>query len=243
MKHQVIRKVILCISCCFVIVFLFFFMAELYAEKEIDVQTAYMASHDINPRTRIEEKDIVSVPVAKAYILNHAVTDKAKIIGKYTDIQGKIPAGSLFYDSMLTDEKDMPDHPSAMLKEGQAAFGIKTDAASMGSLSPGQRADIHLSVTKEDHSVINGCLVEHARIISLKDHQGKEMDPKDDTSVPYMIEFAVNREDLDILELAEASGEFHIYVKSDTYDTSNESHLKEESEVTGYLKSLTENND
>ncbi len=243
MKHQVIRKVIVCIACCFVIVFLFFFMAELYAEKEIDVQTAYMASHDINPRTRIEEKDIVSVPVAKAYILNHAVTDKAKIIGKYTDIQGKIPAGSLFYDSMLTDEKDMPDHPSAMLKEGQAAFGIKTDAASMGSLSPGQRADIHLSVTKEDHSVINGCLVEHARIISLKDHQGKEMDPKDDTSVPYMIEFAVNREDLDILELAEASGEFHIYVNSDTYDTSNESHLKEDSEVTGYLKSLTENND
>lgn len=235
MKHQVIRKAMVCIACCCVIVFLFFYMAKIYAEREIDVQTAYMAVHDINPRSKIEEKDIVSVPVAKAYILNHAVTDKSEIIGKYTDIQGKIPAGSLFYESMLADDRDMPDHPSAMLKEGQAVFGIKTDAASIGSLSPGQRADIHVSITKEDHSVINGCLIEHARIISLKDHQGKEMDSKDETSVPYMIEFAVNREDLDILELAETTGEFHIYVNSDTYDTSNESHLKEDSEVTMYL--------
>lgn len=235
MKHKIFRKALLVITCCFVMVFLFFFMTKLYAENEIDVETAYMAAHDINPRSRIEEKDIVSVPVAKAYILNHAVTDKSEIIGKYTDIQGKIPAGSLFYESMLIDEKDMPDHPSAMLKEGQAAFGIKADAASIGSLLPGQRADIHISITKEDHSVINGCLIEHARIISLKDHQGKEMNLKDDTSVPYMIEFAVNREDLDILELAQASGEFHIYVNSDAYDTSKESQLKEDSDVTVYL--------
>ena len=102
----------------FVLVILFFAAVELRSEQTLKLTKTYIAARDIPPRTRISEEDLIEAEIAGDYLLDQAVCDKDQIIGKYTEIQGMIPAGSVFYRSMLKDLKDLPDYPTAQLRKG-----------------------------------------------------------------------------------------------------------------------------
>ena len=73
--------------------------------------SSFIAKKDILPRTRIQETDIEEIKVHTSFINKNTIQNKYDIIGKYTDIQGKIPAGSFFYKTMLFDAEELPDYP------------------------------------------------------------------------------------------------------------------------------------
>jgi Flp pilus assembly protein CpaB len=213
-----------------------YILSRIYASHLTGLQTTYIAAADIPPRTCISEADLVEVEIPGKYIIPYALNEKEKIIGRYTDIQGMIPAGSPFYESMVKDEEDLPDHPVLQLKKGQTAFTMETDMAKLGSIIAGQRVDIHVSIAERDQAPVSGVLVENARVIAIRDHKGLDVNDPEGTGIPYFTEVAVDRKDLEWLTLAQSFGELRLFTSDDPYDTSQEGKLAEDSPVLAYLQ-------
>ena len=238
MKKDMVLKGFMITGCLVILLMLFNVGVQVRGDRLVDLKTTYIAAHDIQPRSLIKEEDLIEVKIPSGYLLDHAVNQKDRIVGKYTDIQGKIPAGSVFYRSMLYDASSLPDHPSQQLRKGQSAYSIETDVASLGSITAGMRIDVHVSIERRDSVPVTGCLLENARVISVKDHQGLSMEDAESTGIPFVIEIAVSSEDLDLLDLARNTGEFRLYASSGSYSTDTEASLSENSEAVKYLRSL-----
>ena len=234
---KIILRCVLCAVLCIVLVLAVSLLFNICVEGRINTKPTYIAAHDILPRTMITEEDLIEVSVPEQYLLDHTFNDKYEIVGKYTDIQGKIPAGSPFYKSMLYDSEDLPDYPGLQLREGQAVFSVQADAAA-GSFSPGMRVNIHASVRKRDDSLLTDCLIENARILDIKDFNGLSVSDPESTGIPYLLEIAVNKSDLNILLLCEEEGDLYFFASSDSYGISNEAVLQENSAAVQYLISL-----
>ena len=203
----------------------------------INLQKTYIASHDILPRTKISENDLLEIYVPYEYIGEYTYNTKEEIVGKYTEIQGMIPAGSCFYKTMLYSEKDLPDYPSAQLRSGQAAFTLETDFTKLGgTLVAGQRVDIHVTIDRRQDTPITGCLIENARIVAIKDHKGLDLDDESSTGVPFIVIVAINQDDVPVLSKANTMGSIRLFSTSNTYNTSSEAILVKDAEVLKYLR-------
>lgn len=241
MKKIIIVKSALAVVLSVLLIWMLAAAVDLRSLQKLNLRTTWIASRDIPPRTRISEEDLLEVKIPGEYLLAYTVSDKKEILGKYTDIQGKIPAGSAFYKDMLIKEEDMPDYPSAQLREGQSAYTMETDLAKLGGIVvPGQRADIYASFTANDGTAISGCIIENARIIAVKDHKGIDLDNPDSSGTPYLVILAVDQKDLPILSAAETVGNVRLFSSSRTYDSNAEAQLMEDTEVLSYIRELTQ---
>lgn len=212
-------------------------VSRTYADYRIAMVTTIVASRDIPPRTEIQEDDLVEISIPENYLQN-ACLSKEEVIGKYTDIQGMIPAGSPIYTSMVHEPSALPDHPELQLKEGQAVYTLETDLSGAGSISSGQRVDVHLSLELDDESPLTGNILHHARVIDIKDHQGISMDDPESSGVPYLILLAIKREDVELLNMAELIGEIRLFASSNAYDTDLEAERVTDSPVYAYVQSM-----
>ena len=211
-------------------------------KSQLDLKKTYIASKDIKPRTKITEADLIEISVPSSYLQDYTYVEKEDIIGKYTEIQGMIPAGSPFYKSMLFDEKDLPDNPFTQLNKGQAAYSINVDVSKLGGvLKSGQRVDIHYTFILKDETNVTGCLIQNARILSIKDHKGIDIEDEESTGTPFLAILAVDEKDVSLLSLADSMGEVKLITSSSTYDVENEATLVQDSQVYAYLLQKKEN--
>ena len=234
---MLVRKVIFIILASISLASACIFASRTYADYRIAMVTTVVAARDIPPRTQITEEDLVEISIPENYLQN-ACLAKEEVIGKYTDIQGMIPAGSPIYASMIHDPATLPDHPELQLKEGQAVYTLETDLSGAGSIASGQRVDVHLSLELENKTPLTGNILNHARVIDIKDHQGISLDDPESTGVPYLILLAVKREDVELLNMAELSGEVRLFASSSSYDTELEAERVTDSPIYTYLQSL-----
>ncbi len=237
MKEKVIRKCLYIVITSSAILLLIAIGFHVQLNRQIQLQKTYVAAKDISPRTKISESDLIEIEVPKAYLQDYTFVEKEDIIGKYTEIQGMIPAGSPFYKSMLYEESDLPDYPSTQLKSGQVAYSMNVDLSSLGGiLKSGQRVDIHYSFVTKDDVTITGCLIQNARIIAIKDHRGIDIEDEDSSKTPYLAILAINEEDVSLLTLADSLGQVKLITSSSTYDQDTEASRVNDSAVLTYLE-------
>lgn len=237
MNKETILKILGIVLSAFVMAALFFAAVELRSEQKLKLTKTYLAARDIPPRTKIREEDLVEAEIAGDYLLDQAISDKEQIVGKYTEIQGMIPAGSVFYRSMLRDLKDLPDYPTAQLRKGQSAYSLETDLARLGgTVVPGQRVDLFATIVNRDGSSITGCLFQNVRVIAIKDHNGLDLDDPAGSGTPYLAILAVRSEDMEVLSACDEAGEIRLFSSSRSYDASSEASLVSDSPVYSYLK-------
>ncbi len=202
MKKKIVIKGILCLICMVVCVYLFNFLIQLRVNYALSLTTTYVAAKDLMPRTLIRDEDLIEVRIAKDYVMDHTLKKKEDIVGKYTTIQGLIPAGSPIYERMVEKKTNIKDHPVTMLLDDQADFVMETDVAKLGSVIAGQRVNIHLTINNRDGNTMTGMLIENARVLIVKDHQGMDVTNEESTGIPYFVELAVNQNDIELLTLA-----------------------------------------
>lgn len=222
MKKKIVGKAILVLLASSLLLFLNYILFMMMLGSALDLQTVYVASHDIPPRTLLTEEDITEAEVSGAWLPENICRDKTEIIGSYTEITGRIPAGSPFYSSMVFDRSRLPDGPLTMLAAGQTSYTMETDITKLGSIIEGMHVDIHFSADHNDVIPAAGCLITQARVISIKDHQGKSISDPEGSGIPYLIEVAVSRDDLDLLAYAESEGRLRVFPAADPYDDSGE---------------------
>ena len=227
-----------CAACAAAILFLNWCLFGIYVNKKLDLRETYVAARDIPPRTRIREEDLIPVRIPADYLLDHTCSTRPEIVGKYTEIQGMIPAGSPFYRTMLKDVSELPDSAAAQLRSGQTSYTMTTDRTRLGTVTAGQRVDIHVALNGRNGTVTTGCLIEGARVISIKDHKGLDLDDPESTGMPALIELAVSTKDVQLLTVAETAGTIRLFASDRSYDTAAEAVLKEDSEIAEALRRL-----
>lgn len=238
---KIISKVLFLAGCVCILLFLFFFLVGAEVKQKMNLATTYVAAHDIPPRTEIKEEDLVEIQVPSAYLLDNTYNKPEDMIGKYTEIQGMIPAGSLFYKHMLYDASSLPDNPVLQLKKGQTIYALNGDSTALSSLTAGERADVYIEIERNGDVPLTGCLLENVRIAALKGRQGLDLSRKESDKVPGEADLAVNREDLALLTLGESVGKLRLFAASSPYDTSKEAQLKTDSPAVRYLQQLQKN--
>lgn len=213
------------------------FLFQIMLDRSLDLVSVYISSMPILPRTEITEEMITTITVPSAYLNENTVLNKDEIIGKWTDLQGLIPMGSMFYKSMLYDMKELPDMPSLMLKDGQAVYSMTTDLVKCAgnSLVPGQKIDIYCMVEIQRNHPIVDLLISNVRILSLKDRNGEDLESEKSRNVPYVITLALEKTQIPILTTALSVGEINLYASSSSYQNAEESCLNETSAVLEYI--------
>lgn len=192
-----------------------------YFNKTIHLIDVYVASHNIEGRHLIVEEDLNIIKIPAKYALN-SINNKDELIGKYTDIQGKIPAGSPFYSSMIFDKKDLPDNPITQLLENEVAFTILSDIAGLSgnSIVPGMRINVFGSINLGQNKIIEDKILDNVRVISIKDSKGYSLDHPSSNKIPHTITIAIPDESLSILSLTNKIGKIEMYATSDSYNFS-----------------------
>ena len=233
------KKMVLTIGCAAMLVMLCVFGIRIYAARQINLVSTWMAAHDIAPRTKIEEDDLVSVKVPSAYLSDAAVMKKEEIIGRYTEIAGMIPAGSPFYRTMLFEESELPDYPATLLREGQSAYSLAVDLTRAGgSPAAGMYVDVFGTVTGRDGTMVSGALLEHVRILSVKDAQGLSIADPNSSGLPYVVLLAVKSRDVAMLTQIEKAGELRLFASSESYGSGQEAVKAADSPLVEWYEAL-----
>lgn len=236
MKAKIIFKIAGILGVVLLLAGLFNAGVQLQTQTQLQKTTVYIAARDIEPRTLITENDLLEISFPKNYLLSGICTTKEEILGKYTEIQGMIPAGSFFYSSMLFDAESLPDYPTTLLREGQSAFTLETSQISSGgAIEEGQRVDLYASVLQQASSV-TGCLIKNARIISILDAKGLRLKDPNSTGIAHIVILAVNSEDLAVITAMDNIGELRIFVSNESYDTGSEAELQTDCPVLSLLE-------
>lgn len=186
-------------------------------DKTIDLKKVPVAAVTIEPRTRIEKEMIVYKEIPSIFTDESCAMDESEILDKITEIEGKIPKGSLFYKQMLFDEKELPDYPALKLKDGQSSFSLGTDLlkSSGNSLTANQKVDLYVTIEQKKEKPVTDLLVSSIRILSVKDRKGNLMGTKNSSNVPYVINLAVSNEYVELLKIASKVGTIDLYAVAD----------------------------
>lgn len=215
--------------------FLFVALLIKHFQEESWVQVPY-ALQEIPPRTQVTEDMIGWKELPSSCVDDSFVLKVDEIVQRYSDIQGKIFAGSFFYKGMLKLEQDLPDQPSLMLKGNQSVYSLAVDLVSLSgnTILPGQMVDVHVTIDHSGTAPVADCLLKGVRVLKVKDRMGKDM-AESESSIPAVILLAIDNSVISYLKIAEKIGEVEVMASSITYDRSQECILNQESAVLRYL--------
>lgn len=227
----------------FLLIIIFFgtinyLVVDYLSTKKIDLVSIYVSSRDIEPRTIIEEKDIKEIKIPRGYVLENALINKNEIVGKITNIQGRIPKDSLFYNSNLDDIKKIPDSAVPLLEENQVAYVLSVNQSNnnFDTFIVGQKVDVYASIEMKNNSTLFDCLLESVRVISIKDRKGMEVSSKESTGGIQTLTIAIQQNQISIVSLADKVGTLELYATSKN-NKNKESVLVKESKILNYIAS------
>lgn len=198
--------------------------------RKLDLVEVPVAKIQIEPRSKIEETMIKMIEVPRALLNEDCILDKKDALHKYTEIEGIIPEGSLFYKSMLFNEEELPDYPALKLKENQNVFTLPTDLikSSGNSLTNNQMVDIYVTITPKKENPISERLLTSVRILNVIDRKGVDM-KESESKIPSVINLAINEEYISLLKKASEMGTIDIYATA--YPQTEECLLNMESAI------------
>ena len=67
------------------------------------------ANQTINPRTKITNDMISYLEIPSTALKGNVITNVNNIVGMYTNVNGSIPAGSVFYKSQVVKQEELPE--------------------------------------------------------------------------------------------------------------------------------------
>jgi hypothetical protein len=156
-----------------------------------------IAKTTIQPRTLVTNDMIEFVDIAPILLRNNVIRTQSQVVGKYTNYNTVVPAGSLFYTGVLVSEESLPDSAFIEVKDGQVPYNFPVDMDSTygNSIFPGNIVDIYMKATNDASQIMVGKLVENVKVIAVKDNVGRHVfENTDEMRVPSNLIFGVTPE-------------------------------------------------
>lgn len=136
-----------------------------------------IAKSTIQPRTQITPDMLDTISMPAISVKSNVKRLKSDILGKYTNVNVIIPAGSMFYNEALIAEKDLPNYAFTQVKDGQIpyAFPVTMETTYGNSILPGTRIDIYMKAENETNQVMVGKFLENVEVLAVKDSNGNNV--------------------------------------------------------------------
>lgn len=173
------------------IIIILFVGYRMQIKRQVNPVSVPVASETIQPRTKITKDLIKYVDVAPIVLGDNVITSSAKIIGKYSNYNTVIPAGSMFYEETVIDEANLPDASLINLEKGQVPYNFPVSVATTygNSIFPGNYIDIYMKAQNNDGVLMVGKLLENVKVLAVKDSSGRNVfeNTSEDRTPSYLI--------------------------------------------------------
>lgn len=157
------------------------------------VQVPY-AKVTIQPRTEITSDMIGYMELPQSYLKGNYITSANFIIGKYSNYNTIIPAGSVFYKDALVNASELPDSAFGQIQSGYTVFNLPVTMNTTygNSIFPGNYINIYFKAIDDDGKILFGKLISNIEILDVKDSSGRHVfENTDEARVPSSLIFAV----------------------------------------------------
>lgn len=180
------------------IVLILFFGYRYQIKKQVNpVKNIPVAAETIQPRTLITKDMIDYIDVAPIVLQSNVYRASGQVIGKYSNYNTIIPAGSMFYKEALVTEDQLPDSAFVEVGEGLVPynFAVNMNTTYGNSMYPGNYIDIYMKAVNENGRLMVGKLIENVKILAVKDSSGRNVfENTTETRTPAYIIFGVEDE-------------------------------------------------
>lgn len=181
------------------IILILFFGYRYQIKKQVSpVSGIPVAKETIQPRTKIEEDDLEYISVAPIVLQKGSViTNKALIVGKYSNYNTIIPKGSMFYNDTVVNESQLPDSALIQVADGEVPynFPVNMDTTYGNSIFPGNYIDIYMKAERKDGKLMVGKLLENVKVLAVKDSSGRHVfENSSESRTPAYLIFGVTPE-------------------------------------------------
>ena len=205
------KNVVTILGVILIVVVLYAFYNWRVNEAIEPVRVPY-AKVTIGPRTEITPEMIEYVDIQQMSIKGNVLTNvnnpnqPKKIVGRYTNVNCTIPAGSLFYEESLVLFEELADSFLIDIPDGMVAYNFKVNTMSTygNSLYPGNYVDVYFKGEEQNEKIILGKLVSNVKALAVKDSAGRHVfENTQEDREPSQIIFAVTEEMSELLRTAE----------------------------------------
>ena len=211
MKKLLANKNVVTILGAILIVIVLYAFYNYRVKSAIEPIKVPYAKITIGPRTEITNDMIAYVDIQQSALVGDVLTNPStQIVGKYTDINCTIPAGSMFYKETLKRREELADSflidiPKDENGKDMIAYNYRVNVMSTygNSVYPGNYVDIYFKGIKEN-KVLFGKLAQNLKVLAVKDSAGNHVfENTTENRTPSQIIFAVPEEMHALLRTAE----------------------------------------
>lgn len=173
--------------------------------SQIKLSTVPYALKDIQPKTLITSDMVGTMSVPEAFIkVGEYYRNVNDIVGKYSNYNTMIAKGSLFYTSLVTTEKYLPDAYKYNVPSGYTVinYPVNMSTTYANSMMPESLINIYFKAVvpaseTEDNkdTIMFGKFLSNIEILSVKDSSGQHVfESTVETRTPAYMLFAVKEE-------------------------------------------------
>ena len=152
MKKYINNKNIVSVLLLVVLIGILFFFYTRRVNDKINPITVPYAKVQIASGIQITDKMVGTTQIPPAMLTDDVYKVVSDVVGKYSNADTIIPAGSLFYHRNVVEKEELPANIILDIPEGYVLFNLAVDTATTygNSIYPGNYIDIYLKArTKE----------------------------------------------------------------------------------------------
>lgn len=172
-----------------------------------------VAATDIQPRTLITDDMVTTMNIPAVAIKENVIRVKNNIVGKYSNYNTLIPAGSMFFTSTIIKEEELPNYAVIKVEEGEIPyyFPVNMTTTYGNSIMPNSYIDIYMKAENEAGVVMVGKLIENIKVLAVKDSSGKNVfENTSESRTPASLIFGVEPKINILLKKAEYIDQFSV---------------------------------
>lgn len=162
--------------------------------KKTALVQIYYAKETIQPKTLITEDMVGQMDVPAAFIKGTYYKNYSDIVGKYSNYNTMIAAGSIFYSDLLVEEANLPDAILYDVNEGERVVSFPVDTVSTygNSIMPSNIVDIYVKLYDDNGKLVYGEFYENIEILGVKDSAGKNVfENTEEVRTPAFVYFSL----------------------------------------------------
>lgn len=211
MKKLLANKNVVTILGAVLIVIVLYAFYNYRVNRAIEPIKVPYARVTIGPRTEITNDMIAYVDIQQSALVGDVLTNpNTQIVGKYTDINCTIPAGSMFFKETLKRREELADSflidiPKDENGVDMIAYNYRVNVLTTygNSIYPGNYVDVYFKGIK-DNRILFGKLAQNLKVLAVKDSAGNHVfENTSEERTPNQIIFAVPEEMHELLRTAE----------------------------------------
>lgn len=167
-------------------------------KKETNPVSVPVAKETINPKTRITSDLVTYKTVATSMVDSTVIRNINNIIGKYTNINVTVPQGSVFYDTWLVNEGDIPGRWIEELNRDTELpyyMSVNLESTLGNAVLPDSYIDFYMKAYDENGTIMFGRFMKDIKVLVVHDAGGNDVfDDQTAIGAPAKIGFAVSKD-------------------------------------------------